>query len=52
MTTTPEALAEREAIVAWLRDDAPRISEYYEDMRVEYVHDLAAALERGDHHAS
>ncbi len=42
-------MTEREAIVAWLRGEAPRISTYYEDMRDQYVHDLADAIERGDH---
>lgn len=42
---------EREAIVAWLRsgDNRPSISNYYEDMRGQYVHDLADAIEARAH---
>ena len=52
-----EAEKERAAIVAWLRGESegsprPAIWRYYSDQRGEYVHDLADAIERGDHIAA
>jgi hypothetical protein len=49
-----EATEEREAIVAWLRGfggtrSRPSIFDYYQDQIGDYVHDLAAAIECGDH---
>jgi hypothetical protein len=46
MTDTPDALAEREAIVAWLRWDGGK---GMFDPRYELGIDLADFIERGDH---